>query len=586
MNYDTLMKDNKIRNITRMLGIVFVMSLWACDLDEENPTGTTADVIWSTPEGFITAVNSGYYYMRSWYGLEDGLFMAESGTDLWYNAGKGTYSRQLSQYDGLSGTSGNFNISAWANLYKGINLCNAGIGRIDGAGFSSEAEKNIRLAELRFMRGFYYWHVVETWGDVILSTTETTSAEFTAERSSEEAFYELIISDLEFAKENLPSVDEWGEEYSRATNKAAAGFLARAYLSGAYHLTGTKQSEYFTKALEAAQDVIDNQATYGTALEENYADLWDPSLNNQQVLTGGEALLVASFAADPYLNYGWRGNRIHGTFLTKYNQRPALSVVEEYGYTNDARFMPTLALLDFFDETIDARYQASFREDYYATTEFTWDEENAETYEKDASVVGEAIAEGDLALRITKQDMSGESTLPYLAYDRSAVYNTDAGSSDYGSILTGNDYVAMIKFADPNRPSLTSQYGYNDVVIMRLAEMYMIAAEAELQLGNTSAAAEYINVIRERAALNDPSDMTITAADVTLDFILDERAREFAGEYMRWFDLKRTGTLVDRVHQYNPDITAIQDFHVKRPIPNTELQALLNGDEFGQNEGY
>jgi hypothetical protein len=118
--------------------------------------------------------------------------------------------------------------------------------------------------------------------------------------------------------------------------------------------------------------------------------------------------------------------------------------------------------------------------------------------------------------------------------------------------------------------------------------MYLIAAEAELNLGHSDLAAEYLNVVRERAALpGHESEMRVNPSDVTLDFILDERAREFAGEQMRWFDLKRTGKLVERVQAHNPDAAPyVQAFNALRPIPQRELDAVSNKDEFTQNPGY
>ena len=80
--------------------------------------------------------------------------------------------------------------------------------------------------------------------------------------------------------------------------------------------------------------------------------------------------------------------------------------------------------------------------------------------------------------------------------------------------------------------------------------------------------------------------MKITANDVTLDFILDERAREFAGEQLRWFDLKRTEKLVERVLSLNPDVTRVEPFHLIRPIPQAQLDAVTNRDEFVQHQGY
>ncbi len=120
--------------------------------------------------------------------------------------------------------------------------------------------------------------------------------------------------------------------------------------------------------------------------------------------------------------------------------------------------------------------------------------------------------------------------------------------------------------------------------------MYLIAAEAEFQLGDLGAAADHINTIRTRAAIKTPvdhtADMQITADKVTLDFILDERAREFAGEHKRWFDLKRTKKLIDRV-KLNPDIpTALDENYYLRPISIDELTNLNNAQEFGQNPGF
>ncbi|HET8655563.1 MAG TPA: RagB/SusD family nutrient uptake outer membrane protein, partial [Longimicrobiaceae bacterium] len=108
-------------------------------------------------------------------------------------------------------------------------------------------------------------------------------------------------------------------------------------------------------------------------------------------------------------------------------------------------------------------------------------------------------------------------------------------------------------------------------------------------LGDNQAAADYVNVVRERAAI-DPSNksvMDVPPDSINIDFLLDERAREFAGEQIRWFDLKRTGKLVERVKAHNPDAAPfIQPFDALRPIPQRELDAVSNKDEFTQNPGY
>src|SRR5690606_27827099 len=141
--------------------------------------------------------------------------------------------------------------------------------------------------------------------------------------------------------------------------------------------------------------------------------------------------------------------------------------------------------------------------------------------------------------------------------------------------------------------------------IFKFAETYLLAAEAAFQLNDKEEAAELINVIRRRAAYRpsrpgmdasenaqantDAADaMEIEAADVTLDFILDERARELCGESLRWVDLALRGpeVFVNRV-KLNDDAQGVQAFHRRRPIPQQQLDAIDDPNkEIYQNDGY
>ena len=118
--------------------------------------------------------------------------------------------------------------------------------------------------------------------------------------------------------------------------------------------------------------------------------------------------------------------------------------------------------------------------------------------------------------------------------------------------------------------------------------MYLIAAEAAWRQGRSDDAADYINVIRTRAAIPGKEvAMQVSATDIDLDFILDERARELVGEMHRWYDLKRTGKLLERVRQYNLDAAPnIKEMHLVRPIPQTQIDRVSNPGEFQQNPGY
>lgn len=561
--------------------IIYMLSgLTACSLDEYNPSGITADAIWSSPEGFVTVVNSAYSEQRAWYGKENGEWMGEMGTDLWFNAGRANYANELMRYENFIPGKGNPNITTWKNLYTAINICNAGINRIGNAGFTDTVMRNQREGELRYLRAFYYWHVVEQWGGVILSTTETNSAVTTATRSDVKDFYKLILDDLEYAATHLPLT--YGAEYSRATQKSALAMLARAYLSCAYYYTGSEQQDYFKKAKATVDEIIARKAALGVSLWDNYADVFNPKNNKQNK----EAMYTISNSLTYTLDYDANANRLHLWFLTAYSTKPGLQQSMDYGRDGTRYFMPTRALLDFFDDEKDSRFDGSFQTVWICNKAFTWTETDVRNYGKSPSMVGKTMVPGvDTAMYITKHTITDKSTRPYLVIDRDSVYNPN------GTIRVGNDYVPLKKFMDPiTRSAANAQPGFLDILVIRLAEMYLIGAEAALQMGDNNAAAAYINVLRTRAAKKTPVDYTaamqISASDVTLDFILDERARELAGEHIRWFDLKRTGKLVDRIHTYNPDVTQVQEYNRLRPVPQTQIDALSNGAEFGQNPGY
>jgi hypothetical protein len=579
----------KLRNISwgaAALVVASVASSCSKQLDEYNPGGATADAVWSTPQGFITAVNAAYQSQRYWYGKEDGVFMSETGTDIWINQSQQKYANQVSQYNGLAGTVGYIN-NTWKNWWIGVNQCNAGIGRIDGAGFKDDAEKNKRLAELRFMRAFYYWHIVETWGNVMLRTKEITEYENTATRSTIKEIYDLLLGDLEFAKDYLPN--DWGAEYSRATKKSALGMLARAYLSRAYY-PDADATTCFTKARDYANLVIANKSVYGVSLYATPADLWNPAnnkKNKESLYTISNSSVTTSY------NFDANGNREHQYFLANYSTtRPGLKQTKDYGRDGGRLLMPTRYLLQLFGPG-DKRYDASFQEQWFNNSgKFTWTPKNFSTYgaynKKDSTAMvtggpgstNQVIDTLQLSLWISRNPIANKATVPYAAYDLDDIYDASGHSKD-----PNGSYPALKKLMDPLRTTdVTNQYGTNDILVIRLAEMYMIAGEAEYKLGNLGPAADQFNVIRTRAGAT-----TIVGTDITPGWILDERAREFCGEHMRWFDLKRIfrgDEWANYILQRNPDITLVKAYHWLRPISQTELNGLINAIEFGNSPGY
>ena len=429
-------KKQQLIGLTLVLGFTGLLS---CNkqLEEYNPSNPAAQTVWTTPGGFVTNVNGAYSYIPFLYGNdENGLFLSEPGTDIWYNYNKVSYDIDLTQYQNFTSAS-NPCKGVWTTLYKAINQCNAGIGRIDGAGFTNPAEKNMRLAELKFLRGFYYWWDVEQFGGVVLDTLETTSAQLTAKRSSVQDFYNLIISDLTFAVNNLPNVSgansnvsggTW--EYGRATKAAALAMLARAYLSRAYYSFANAHSD-FQAAHDAAMQIINNQSTYNVSLYPNYSDMWNPTnrQGSSSAKTNKEAIFWATYSTNTAIDINGNGDRTNLWFLTNYSGYsgttiPGLTLSIQYGNDQkNRRFMPTRALLNFYNDSIDSRYNASFQQVWLCNKTYTWTAADARTWGKDASIVGHAMKIGDTAMVISKHTIPNKAFLSYACFGVDSTYN-------------------------------------------------------------------------------------------------------------------------------------------------------------------
>ena len=539
-----------------ILAVVVLTTSCEDYLEEKNVSGLTADEYYSTVDGIEALVNSCYTTMRFWYGKEDGMALTETGTDI-FTRGSGMENPSVALYNSeLNGTSKPA-LFYWNRLYSALNTCNAAIGRI-GVSPLSEETKQIRLAEARFLRAFYLWHIVETWGGVHLSTEEVKDIQQTATRTPVEQFYAVIFEDLLFAVNTLPTTTS---DYGRATKPVAEAFLARMYLTRGQN----------DLAAQYAKNVINN---YNYAMLDDYGKLWgaNPSKNS-------EVVWAVNFTSNLVLDHEMNGpdgtdltirgggNNSHLFFLMTYDQLPGMKR-DIAGGRPFSRFMPTAHLLDLYDEARDSRYEATFQSVWYCNN---------------TTNAPAGMRLGDTAIYATKRIIPAveQSQHNYTTIDRRRTY--DANDKP----IVRDRYVSLRKFLDPTRQNLSQTPGLRDFYVIRLPEMYLIVAEAEMAT-NPTEAAQYFNKVRERAAITGhEAEMQIAPADLTLDLILDERAREFAGEQLRWFDLKRTNKLIEKVRRWNTDATEnIQDYHMVRPIPQSQLDAITNPAEFPQNEGY
>ena len=159
-----------------------------------------------------------------------------------------------------------------------------------------------------------------------------------------------------------------------------------------------------------------------------------------------------------------------------------------------------------------------------------------------------------------------------------------AKNSDLRSLQPSLRKFSCVKYLHSN------QECEQDIAIIRLTDIYLLAAEAAIVSGqHIDEGLQYLNAVRRHAALStDATQMEVGQEAMTMDYILKERARELCGEQWRWYDLKRTGRLS---LQYlsepgkNPHITIFQQRHLVRPVPQEFLDQIANPDEFGTN-GY
>jgi len=526
----------------------------ACaDLNEEVVTGVTSPYL-NTTTGYEDLVRAAYRYTREFYGRERGFSLTEYGVDTFTKGSDGSF-KYLNDYTPqLNAADANVR-DVWRFMYEGINAANAVVSRAANVAMD-ERLKTRHVAEARFLRAFYYFHLVQLFGDVHLTLEETTAPTSEATRTPAAEVYEAILDDLAFAEANL---DVTTNDYGRATKGAVQHLLAKV------HLTRGQEGD-FAKAAEYAQQVI---ASGQYALLPRWVNVFDQRNERHR-----EVVWAIQYTPDPLTNSGGtpvpgttgyaNGNNGHLYFLMEYDVLPGMTRTIEYGRPFK-RFRPTNYLLGLYDQEKDSRYRDGFQ--------VMWRANNAGTIPKDASG-RPRFAVGDTAVFLPGRELPASeiASKPYRIYT----------PSQYSTRI----YPTTIKFLDPLRPSVSEEGGSRDYLVFRLAETYLIAAEGLLRAGRAAEALPYINAVRRRAAFPGfEAQMELTADQLTLDAILDERARELAGESMRWFDLVRTGKLLERVKAHNVDARDnIKEHHALRPIPQTQVDRTAGG--FPQNPGY
>lgn len=573
---------NKIKIATFFMSTAFMTSaflLSGCSdfLTPENRSSVSDEEQFGTKSGFESLVNDAYSKMRDIY--------ASSDYNVWFNAGTDMYATARNKiedsyqlYETLN-PENSYNATLYKTCYAGIRAANAVRAYAAKATGVDEALRNKRTDEARVIACNFYYILVNDYGGVPIIKDFLTSADDGYAKSSAEDVYSYIISELEdVIKNNYLEASTATKGGGRVSMEAAKGLLAKTYLAAAWDL-GKK--DYFTKAAQYADEVI-----AGRKLTTPFAKLWkaDGSGDDNAEFLWDVEYDLASATNTTTGGHSW------SSYFCNY-----LGGAEDPIKATTSSYVPTIYALHCFEKG-DVRYDVTFMKELpdvakgnkAGTGYWTW-YKNGESlkgypvqryyrawYETDADVAAWRAQDPENRKNTYVIPMD-ENTVESQEMNGKAMNYWDAITSVFGSNCCK-------KFDDSQTASNQSSTDYRDIHVITLPEMYLVAAEAYLEAGNTAEALNRLNVVRERAGLAD-------ATTIDIDAILKERACELFGNSPRWIDLRRTKTLVSHNNLYNHDLegTAAKAIGEKllRPIPQAAFDANSALDESkDQNPGY
>lgn len=517
-----------------------VMGFTSCTdfLMEENKTQYSQDYIFNSEGGLALATSALYVLHRNYLGDDaenNTTWAVERGTDIvMTNGGTGNF---YGIYDPNHLKPSASQVSRmWTRMYQIIGRCN----EIIAAGEELEQTDALKvtLAEAKAFRAQSYFLLFRTYDRIWLNTEPVTPENVNDKRvyrpATQNEVYDLLYSDLQYAIENL---DWLSYQPGRFNQAAARAILAKVAL----------WNKDWKTALEQA-DAID-QSGYYHLLDSPKAVFEGADLNHS------EALMVQQWSENPGGNLSTttpKGHQFSTLFIAMSRAiiggaaEEACSV-DNWGYTF-GRCLPNPYLLSLYDQKNDARYNDYFVHRYKNTTN------HDVTYGKTTVKPGEYFPE-------RKDGKVDKDNMP--------------GCTKHGDISTRE---------------LFASRGYKDFILYRLADVYIMGAEAALRLGDQTKAKEYYNKTWTRAG-NAPF-----TGELKMQHIIDEEAREMCFENDRWYFLKRLGLLIDQVRKYaghdeweaslggRTSLPANPHF-VRWPIPEAEI-INMGADNFPQNVGY
>ncbi|RXK61806.1 RagB/SusD family nutrient uptake outer membrane protein [Lacibacter luteus] len=538
----------------------------------------------------------------------------------------------------------------WDNLYIGIGQANIIIQNATASASTADAIKKTALGEGYFLRAYNYLRLVSQYGAVPLQTSPITTVNLEFTRANPKEVYDLIIADFTQAYNLLTNTGS----PARITKDAAAHFLAKAYLSRTSEINDSWNGS--TKAADLAAIIpLCDAVIANHALAPNYGDLWRYTSPNSANENLREVILSAQFTSDLTAS---GQNTQHLYYVSRYEdiaqmQRdlsgdrpfsrlsPTFFMYRIYDMQNDSRFWKTfrtkhkvnanaptsgyvqgdLGIMYVINQPGDTRFSANLLNNsvtysgtgktiphvYVAykngvTADGGWND--TRRFPSLSKFMDGSRTAGFNDVRGLRDITLARSAETYLIAAEAKIRQAKAGVGTYADALVYiNPLRVRAQYANGENRSVYYDGGAAPSSVPQSIPPSFFPENSYYESNNipvTTAASASLTVTNV-AALPAADEYIITllgysaAYDRMLCFLLNERSRELAGEYLRWQDLSRTKTLIARAKAFNPDAAPnIQDKHLLRPIPQTFLDGIQMGGlaltaaqkQAMQNPGY
>lgn len=517
--------------------VAMTLLVAGCNFLDKAPTMVTTGSYYTTESDAESALNGVYAILTqsSFYGAD--YFYLTGGDDLEFYGGQGRSPADRGLCCNNATTSDPAVTGYWYSLYSGINRANMLLENIDHISDIGTANKKQWTAEARFLRAFYYFNLVQGWGDVPFTTSSTKTVKgLSIPRTDKETIYDFIVKEMDESANDLLSASTLNYRPGRVSKSAAWGILARVLMfrAGEHYRDGKSADnseilKYFRQAGEYAQKVMGENHGLATHYWDYFIDLCKSLYNSK----GNESIWEAEFAGNyttDTRNEGRVGNIIG-------IQGPDLSSTTltgqadpGYGYSF---FWSTPKLYELYEKNADINRMN------WNIAPFTYTQSVA-----GKGVDGRVFEKGKLAE--VQQQYWDESYQYGLTTPKDKKGDREKEKTDDDKGLSCGKYRREYE-ADKKSKNFTAI----NFPILRYADVLLMVAECENETHDvpTSLAYQCINAVRRRAGIAELSGLDKAAFRQA---VKDERAMELCFEMIRHFDLIRWGEFKERMNELAP----------------------------------